>query len=112
MADDQVLEQGLELWREIRNQRELGLQHFELDDHVPEQLPAGGVGERTVVSQFVNLSDVVQKCAGEHQVAVYLRVIAADQVAGSEQRNDVIEQSADVSVMQRLSSGSVAIGLS
>ncbi len=94
----------------VGQQCELGLQHFEFDDHVAEQLALGGVGERTVVGELVNFSDVVQECAGEQQVAIDLRIVAAHQVAGAEQRDDVIEQAADVGVMQSLGGGSVAVG--
>ena len=110
MADDQVLDQGLELVGKVREQGEFRLQHLQLDDHVAEQLAAGGVGKRALVGEFVNLADVVQERAGQQQVAIDLRIVAAHQIAGAEQRNDVIEQAANEGVMQRLGRGRVAIG--
>src|SRR5215469_16161395 len=109
MADDEVLEQGFEFGRKVWQEHELCLQHFQLDDHVPEQLPAGGVREGAVVSEFVDLADVVQERARQHQVTVDLGIIPADQIAGTKQGNDVIEQAADVGMMQRLGGGSIAI---
>ena len=87
----------------------LRLQHLELNDHVSEQLAARGVGKRTVVGKFVNLADVVKKNAGQQQVAVDLRIISAHQVAGTKQRDYVVEQAADIGVMQGLGGGSIAI---
>ena len=101
---------SLEFFGKTGQERELGLQHFQFDDHVAEQLALGGVGERTVVGEFVNLADVVQKRAGEKQIAIDLRIVLAHQIAGAEQRDDVIEQAADVGMMQRLGGGSVAVG--
>ena len=75
----------------------------------PSKLALGGVGERTVVGEFVNLADVVQKCAGEKQVAIDLRIVPAHQIAGTEQGDDVIEQAADIRMMQSLSGGRVAV---
>ncbi len=90
---------------------ELGLQHFQFDDHVPEQLATRGVRERTVVSQLVDLADVVQESAGQQQVAIDLRIVPADQIAGAAQRDHVVEQASDVGVVQSLGSGRSAVGL-
>ena len=51
-----------------------------------------------------------KKRAGQQQVAIDLRIIAADQIAGTAERDHVVEQAADVGVMQGLGRGSVAIG--
>ena len=110
MADDEVLDHGFEFVGETGLQSKFGLQHFQFDDHVAEELALGGVGERAVVGELVNLADVVQKRAGEQEIAVDLRIVLAHQIAGAKQRNDVIEQAADVGVMQGLGSGSVAVG--
>ena len=111
MADDEVLDQSLEFVGKSGKLRELGLQHFEFDDHVAEQLALSGVGKRTVVGEFVNLADVVQERAGEKQVAIDLRIVAAHQITGAEKRDDVIEQSADVGVVQSFGGRRVAIGV-
>ena len=57
----------------------------------------------------MQLANVVQKGAGQQQVAVYLRIIARGQVADREQRYHVIEQAADKSVVQRLGSGRILV---
>src|SRR6266481_2022487 len=77
---------------------------------MPQQLAARGVGERTVVSKFVDLPDMVKERAGEQQVAINVRVIAAHQVARIEQRDYVLQQTSDESVMQGLGGRSVAVG--
>ena len=48
----------------------------------------------------MDLADVVQERAGQQQVAIDLRIVAANQITGREQRNHVIEQSADVGMVQ------------
>ena len=90
--------------------RELRLQHFQFDDHVAEQLAFGRVGERPVVGEFVNFPDVVQERTGEQEIAIDLGIVLAHQVAGAEQRDDMIEQPADVGVVQSLGGGRIAIG--
>src|SRR5215831_1876800 len=111
MADDQMLHQSLEFAGEVRQLLQFRLQHFELDNHVPQQLTACGVGKRAIVGQLVDLAYDVEEGPGEQQVAINLGVIAANQVTGPEQRNDVIEEAANVGVMQALGCGSRTIRL-
>src|SRR5579864_8327984 len=75
-----------------------------------EKLALGGVREGAVVSEFVNLADVVQEDAGEEKVAVDLRIVRAHQVAGAEQRHDVVEQASDIRVVKRFCGGGIAVG--
>src|SRR5271156_3078766 len=109
VADDEMLQQSFEFGREPRNLIQLGLKHFQFNHHMPEQLAAGGVGKCTVVGKFVNFSDIVQKNSRQQQVAVDLRIVAADQIAGAKKRDNVIEQTANVGVMQGLGGGSVPV---
>src|ERR1022692_3942316 len=111
MADDEVLDKNLEFLGKVGELGKFGLQHFQFDDHVPEQLAARRVRERAIVSEFVNLADIVQKSAGKQQITIDLRIVLAHQVAGTEKRNYVIEQSADIGMVQSLGGGSIAIGL-
>ena len=55
MTDDEVLDQDLKFVGEVGELSQFGLQHFQFDDHVAEQLAARGIGERAVISKFVNL---------------------------------------------------------
>ena len=84
MTNDEVFDQRLEFAGEVRNLRDFGVHHFQLDHHVSEQLAAGGVRERTVVREFVNFSDVVQERSRKQQITIDLRIIAANQIAGAE----------------------------
>src|SRR5882724_2087534 len=99
MADDEMFEQGLEIGWKAGQLLELGLEHLQFDDHVTEQLAASAVGKRPVIGQFVNLPDIVQECTRQEQIAVDLRIIPAKQIAGTKQRNYVIEQAADVGMV-------------
>ena len=110
VTDDEVLDHRLEFVRESGLESELGLQHFQFNDHVAKKLTPGGIGERAVVGKFVNLADVVQKRSSKEEIAIDLGIVTAHQVAGTEQRDDVIEQTANVGVMQGLGRGSVAVG--
>src|SRR5208283_3868823 len=109
MADNQMFEQSLQLRRKVRQVCDFSLQHLQFDDHVPQQLAARGIGKRAIVSQFLNLADVMQKRSRQQQVAIDLRIILADQIAGAEQRHHVIEQPADVGMMKSLGRGGVAV---
>src|SRR5437667_9369941 len=100
MADDEMLDQRFQRIGKGGDLRQLGLQHFQFNDHVPEQLAASGVRKGAIVSQFVDFADIVQKSASEQQVAINVRIIAAHQVAGTEQRHYVLKQASNESVMQ------------
>src|SRR5581483_157980 len=112
VADDQMLDKGLHLVGEVRNLREFLLQHLELNNHVTQQLATAAVGERTRVAELVNFADVMQKCSGQQQVAIKLRVVSAHQVTGSKQRNYVVQQSANISMVQGFCGWRIAIGAS
>src|SRR5260370_12947919 len=109
VADDQVLKQSLQFVWEIWNLRNLRLQHFKVKEHVPKQVAAGGVGQRPAVRELINLANVVQEGAREQQVAIDLRIISANQIAGAKQRNHVVQKPADVGVVQSLGRGCAAI---
>ena len=64
MADDQMLKQRLHLIRKARDLRNLSLQHFEFDNHVPQQLSARAVRERSRIRELVDLANVVQERTG------------------------------------------------
>src|SRR5438045_6049098 len=110
MAYDQMSDKRLQWRRKIRQLCKFLLQHFQFNDHMPQQLPARCVGERAVVGKFVNLSDIVKKCAGEQEIAIDLRIVATNQVTGTKQGNNVIEQPTDVGMVQRFGSRSTLVG--
>src|SRR6202142_172294 len=110
MADNEVLNKNLEFLGKAGQLGKLGFEDFQFDDHVPEQLAACRVGEGAIIGELVNLADIVQKSAGKQQVTIDLRIVLAHQVAGTEKRDHVIEQSADISMVQSLGGGSIAVG--
>jgi hypothetical protein len=57
----------------------------------------------------VNLADVVEKYAGQQQVAVDLGIVPGDEVARAKKRDHVVQQAANIGVMQGLGGGSVAV---
>src|SRR6185312_17180297 len=102
MADDQVLDESFEFGWEVRDQSDLLVQHFQLDNHVPEKLPFGGIGKRALIAELVDLSNIVQEGSGEQQVAIDLRIQGSDRVAKPHQRDHVLKQPADKGMVQRL----------
>ncbi len=109
VADDEMLKQSLEFGRKAGDQSKFCLQHLKFNDHVPEKLASRSVGKRAIVGKFVDLADVVKKCAGQQQIAVDLGIVSADQVAGTKKRNHMVEQATDIGVMQGLGGGSIAV---
>src|SRR5215468_8062490 len=77
---------------------------------MPEKLALGCIGERSVVGQFVDFADIVQKCSCEKEIPVDLGIIPAHQVARAEQRHHVVKQASDESMMERLGGGSITVG--
>ncbi len=43
VTNNEMLKQGFEFVRKSRDESNLGMQHFQLDNHVAEQLAPGGV---------------------------------------------------------------------
>src|ERR1041385_2916610 len=79
------------------------VQHFQLDDHVSQKLAARGVCKGTRKGEFMDLADVMEKSAGQKQVAIDgLRIITACQVTELEEENHVVKQPADEGMVQRL----------
>src|SRR5580704_11639705 len=111
MADDEVFNKDFEFGRKAGDPGKFGLQHFQFDDHVAKQLAACGVREGAVVSEFVNLADVVQESTGEKQITIDLGIVLAHEVAGAAERDHVIEKSTNVGVVQGLGGWGVAVGL-
>ena len=85
------------------------MQHFQLDNHVPEQLSLGGVRNGPLIAELVEFADVVKKRAGQQQVAIHLGIVTRRQIADREQRHHVIEQAPDKRVMQGLGRGSILV---
>ena len=54
---------------------DLGLQHLQLDDHVPKQLSAIGVAEAARIAELADLPEVMQDHAGEQQVVVDIGIM-------------------------------------
>src|SRR5579863_9721594 len=109
MADNQMLHQSLQFLRKVWQIREFSLEHLEFDDHVAEELALCRIAERSVVGEFVNLADIVEKGTGQKQIAIDLWIVPAHQITGSEQRNNMIQQTADVGVMKRFGGRSIAV---
>src|SRR5262249_13729051 len=101
MADDQMFQQCLQVRGKSLDLRDLLMQHFQFDDHVSQQLAARGIGKGPGKSQLMHFTDIVQESPGKQQVAVdHHRIIAASQVAKAKERDHVIEQTTQVSVVQ------------
>src|SRR5262249_28730620 len=99
-------------FRETGELGEFVFEHLQLDDHVAQELAAGGVCERPCEGQLVDFPDVVQKSSGQQQIAVdHFRIVPASQVAKLEKRNHVFQQAADESMVQRFRSRGVLVRL-
>src|SRR6185437_3357681 len=107
MTNDEVLNEDFQFVGKAGNLSDFSMQHFQFNDHVAKQLAFGCIGKRPVVGKFVDFADVVQKSAGEKQVAVDLRIVLTDQVTGTGERDHMVEQPTDIGVMQSLGRGSI-----
>src|SRR5215469_17005069 len=109
MTYDQVLHEGLQLVGKSGQLGELRLQHLKFNHHVAEKLPFCGVCERAVVGEFVDLPDVMQKSATQQEIAVDFGIIPANQITRAEQGNHVIEQTADIRMVERFRCWGIAV---
>src|SRR5690349_12755018 len=87
------------------------MQHLQLDDHVTEQLSFGGVGERALIIELVDLADIVQECSRQQKVAIDLRIKPGNAVTQPHQRDDMLDESSDESMVQRLGGRSLPVSL-
>ena len=75
MADDKVLQQGLERHREIFEPSHLPFEDLETQGHMTNELPARAVAEAARSCEFLNLADVVENCAGYQQIRIEARIM-------------------------------------
>ena len=84
MADDQVLDSVFSDSGKSGTSGSLACSISSSMIMCPSNWPRVRVGERAVVGQLVDLADIVKERAGEQQIAIDLRIVAAHQVAGIE----------------------------
>src|SRR5438876_4467006 len=105
VTDDQMLQQGKELGRELRETLSLLLQHGQTDTDVADQHSLDRVPEGAGVGQFVDLADVVQDGPGDQQIPVEPEIAYRDELGERAEGNDVLEKAAQTSVVQRFGRG-------
>ena len=105
MADNQMVHQRPEFRRKARDQPRLLVHHAQRNDDVAQQLAFGAIAEASVVGQFVNLADVVQHHSGHQQVGVHVRVVRGCHLRQGTKRKHVLDQPADVGVVDALGRG-------
>ena len=75
MADDKVLQQGLEYQRKIFEPCQVPFEDLETQRHVTDELPARAVAEAARSCELLNLADVVENCAGYQQIRIEARIM-------------------------------------
>src|SRR5262249_13769841 len=75
MADDKVLQQGLERHREIFEPSHLPFEDLETQGHVTDELPARAVAKAPRRCEFLNLAHVMEDCAGYNQIWIEARIM-------------------------------------
>ena len=104
VAQDHVLEAqeqfvGERLAGQVGGPGDLFIEHLDADHQVADKLALVGVGEHALVAQFAHLADVVQENAHEQQIAVDPWIERQNPLRPVEQRDDVLEQAAQVGMM-------------
>jgi len=75
MADDKVLQQGLEHQRKILEPCQVPFEDLETQGHVTDELPARAVAEAPRSCEFLDLADVMEDCAGYEQIKIEARIV-------------------------------------
>ena len=96
VAENHVLEPQQQLWRkrlagQVRHAGYFLVEHLYTDDQVADELSLVGIGEGAVVAKLADLADVVEKNAGQQQVAVELGIKGQKALRGVEQGDDVFQ---------------------
>jgi len=108
VTDDQMLQQGKELGRELRETLSLLLQHGQTDVDVTDQHSLDRVPEGAGVGQFVDLADVVQDGPGDQQIPVEPEIADRDELVEPVERNDMLKKTSEINVVQRFGGGRYA----
>jgi len=75
MADDKVLQQGLEYQRKIFEPCQVPFEDLETQRHVTDELPARAVAKAPRRCEFLNLAHVMEDCAGNQQIRIEARIM-------------------------------------
>jgi len=75
MADNKVLQQGLERHREIFEPSHLPFEDLKTQGHMTNELTARAVAEAARSCEFLNLADVVENCAGYQHIRIEARIM-------------------------------------
>ena len=110
MAQDHVLDQHAERRRKVRQRRQLLLDHRDANGDVPYQLPLQGVVEAGAPAQLLQLADVMQNGAGQKQITVDFGIMLRSQLADADQRDHVLQQTAQPGMVEALGGRSLAKG--
>ena len=105
MADEEMLDNGFEIGREILDGVYEVCDGFELEDDVSEELAFGGVADGAIVAELIELSNVVEDCGGKQQVEVEFGIMDGYFSCEAAEADDVFEQAAEISVVHDFSSG-------
>src|SRR5262245_10389974 len=90
---------GKRLAHQIRDFWHLLVKHLHADYDMADKLSLVRVSEDTLVAEFADLSDVMEKDACQKKITIELRVNRRQAVGGLQQCDDVLEQAAQISMV-------------
>ena len=100
MRQDEVNHHRLQTRRKIGKGVDGLLHQRNAHVDVAQQHALGGVLEAGLPAQFLHLADVVQKHAGQQQVAIEQRIVRGHFFGQSQQAHHMLQQAAKPGVMQ------------
>src|SRR5450631_1111550 len=102
MAENEMLDQQAEFRRKVGDALEFLLNHADTNGDVPQELAFHRVAEAGSPREFAQLDNVVQDYSGKQQIAVDRGVVSRGKAGDPEERNNVLQQSADPRMMHPL----------
>src|SRR5688572_22359035 len=100
VRDDEVLDECLELSREVFDLGDLLVHNFELQNHVPQELSFIRIAEAAGIRQFLGFSDVVNHGSRQQKVQINSLVILYHQLAELAKRKCMLEQAPKPGMME------------
>src|SRR4029077_16603126 len=94
MADEQVLDDGLQVGGETLDGVHSFRNGFEFHHDVAEKLAFDGVGNGALIAQFVELPDIVKNRGGQQQIHVEFGIVRGGLFGEATQAQDVFYKAA------------------
>ena len=109
VADEEMLNDGLQVWRETFDGVHGFGDGFKFHHDVAEELAFDGVADSAFVAEFVELADIVEHRRGEKKIDVQLGIVRGSLLGEPAQTEDVLDEAAEKRMVHDFGGGGALV---